>query len=377
MKHIWIDSDAALAAALDAHRGAANVAIDTEFRRRDTFFPQVALLQICWNDVAYLVDPICISDTSGIECLLQDSAVTKYLHSASEDLEVFEHWLGIKPTPLFDTQRAAGLVGLDPGISYRALVAEFKGIEVPKDETQSDWLKRPLTDAQQEYAALDVVYLLDIGRELEARVMELGRLDWVLEDGARMATGGKGPLAKFKSAWKLDLRQRSALAALVEWRDERARDRDKPRSWIAPDKALTAIAQRLPESVNSLAALDGVPEPLARRQGRRLLDVVARAADGTYVTDWCPQKPLPRDAKAQLNVLAARRDEIAAALAVAPEVLVANRDLELLLREALGETIEEPPAWQGWRAEQVVQPLRETAASLVTGKVAGTVTGKQ
>jgi ribonuclease D len=185
------------------------------------------------------------------------------------------------------------LIGLDPGISYRALVAEFKGIEVPKDETQSDWLKRPLTDAQQEYAALDVVYLLEIGRELQNRVTELGRLDWLLEDGARMATGGKGPLAKFKSAWKLDSRQRSALAALVEWREERARDRDKPRSWIAPDKALTAIAQRLPESVNSLAALDGVPEPLARRQGRRLLDVVARAADGTYVTDWCPQSRCP------------------------------------------------------------------------------------
>ena len=371
MRWEWVDNDNALRALLKANRDARDVAVDTEFRRRDTFFPQVALLQLCWSDTAYLIDPLGISDVEPIRVLLRDSAVTKYLHSASEDLEVFDDWLGIKPAPLFDTQRAAGLVGLDPGLSYRALVAEFKGLEVPKDETQSDWLKRPLTEAQREYAALDVVYLLEIGRELRNRVERAGRLPWVLEDGARMRIGGKGPLAKFKSAWKLDTRQRSALVSLVEWREARARERDKPRSWIANDKALFAIAQRLPDSVSALTAIDGVPEPLARRQGKRLLALVAAAVDGSTVTDWSPPKPLPRDAKAQLAQLAARRDAIAEELLLAPEVLVTNRDLESLLREAMGEAVEVPAAWSGWRAASVVNPLRQLAASVVAGSAAG------
>ena len=117
------------------------VSVDTEFRRRDTFFPQVALLQLCWGDEPYLIDPLELGDLSALRVFLTDPSQTKLIHSASEDLEVFSHWLGVLPAPLFDTQRAAALVGLGAGQSYRALVAHFFDIELPKDETQSDWLQ--------------------------------------------------------------------------------------------------------------------------------------------------------------------------------------------------------------------------------------------
>ena len=178
------------------------VAVDTEFRRRDTFFPQVALVQLCWGETAYLVDPLQLEDLDALKRFLVAPEQTKLIHSASEDLEVFSHWLGILPAPLFDTQRAAALVGLGSGLSYRALVAEFFDIDLPKDETQSDWLQRPLTPAQAEYAAQDVSYLHPMGVQLRERAAALNRLDWVLEEGARMRPGGRAPITKFKTAYR-------------------------------------------------------------------------------------------------------------------------------------------------------------------------------
>jgi ribonuclease D len=367
MQWHWIDNDADLAEALVRHADCPDVAVDTEFRRRDTFYPQVALLQLCWNEDSYLIDPNGVKDTSPIVNLLQDTRVTKYLHSASEDLEVFERWLGVLPTPLFDTQRAAGLTGRDAGLSYRGLVLEFLGVEVPKDETQSDWLKRPLTESQQRYAALDVHYLIGIGRQLQSELTALNRLSWLLEDSARMSTGGRGPLAKFKSAWKLKETQRRALIGLVAWREQRARDRDKPRNWIADDKSLMAIASKMPGDSGELAAL-GLPEGLVRRQGHALLDCVEAARAGDACTDWHPLPPLSRSEKALAKALAEQRDLIARDLELSPEVLMPGRELELLLRRAMGEPVEQPEAWQGWRQAVAVAPLETAARSLINGE---------
>ena len=177
------------------------------------------------------------------------------IHSASEDLEVFSHWLGVLPTPLFDTQRAAALVGLGAGLSYRALVAHFFDIDLPKDETQSDWLQRPLSNAQAEYAAQDVTYLHPLGAQLQTRAAEQGRLDWVLEEGARLKPGGKPPISKFKTAYRLPPEQQRVLTTLVAWREQEAHDRDRPRSWILNDKIVMATARAVPRSVRALAAV--------------------------------------------------------------------------------------------------------------------------
>ncbi|MEL0332566.1 MAG: ribonuclease D, partial [Halieaceae bacterium] len=229
MNWTLVEDSAELSQVLAAHAPRQHVAVDTEFRRRDTFFPQVALVQLCWGAEAYLIDPLKLQDLTALRSFLTAQNQLKVIHSASEDLEVFSHWLGVLPAPLFDTQRAAGLLGLGAGQSYRALVAQFFDIDLPKDETQSDWLQRPLTAAQAEYAALDVTYLHPIGAQLLERATALHRLDWILEDGARMRPGGKPPLSKFKSAYRLPAAEQRALAALVAWREKEARGRDKPR----------------------------------------------------------------------------------------------------------------------------------------------------
>jgi ribonuclease D len=125
MTSTWIETSAELEALLSAHRGRESVAVDTEFRRRDTFYPQVALLQLCWGDAAYLIDPLQLDELDALRGFLTNPAQIKCLHSASEDLEVFEHWLQVLPSPLFDTQRAAALEGWEEASDIALLWRSF------------------------------------------------------------------------------------------------------------------------------------------------------------------------------------------------------------------------------------------------------------
>jgi ribonuclease D len=167
-----IESDDALQQLLAQTAACDVVMVDTEFMRRNTFYPEVALVQLCFasdnaqseepdgipdglpDDTAWLIDPLKIQDPTPLAALFSNPAVLKVLHSASEDLEVFQRWLGVLPQPLFDTQRAAALLNVGFGMGYRALVQEICGVDLPKGETRSDWLQRPLTQSQCEYAGL-------------------------------------------------------------------------------------------------------------------------------------------------------------------------------------------------------------------------------
>lgn len=365
----WVLDDIALSDAMTVARGYEAVAVDTEFRRRDTFFPQVALVQVATPDHCWLIDPPKLTDTSPLKELLLDPSTIKVLHSASEDLEVFEHWLGLLPTPLFDTQRAAALLNRGFGLSYRALVQQLVGTELAKDETQSDWLARPLSDAQCQYAALDVTLLIACWPTLAAECRSRERLEWVLEEGSSMSTGGRGPLAKFKNAWKLQPKQQTALRALIAWREAEARLRDKPRNWILSDRTLSDIAQKQPSSIPQLAAIEGVHQGLLRRQGKALLALISEASEDGTLSDSFP-KPASGSAKRLAKNLAEALAAIAEALGVNPEILMPGRELELLAQQALGELTAEPSHWQGWRKSVVIEPLQERALKQVKGETA-------
>ena len=360
MSWTLIESSEALGSLLSDNRHHPLVAIDTEFRRRDTFFPQVALLQVCWGDEPYLIDPLQLDDVSALRAFLTDPSQTKLIHSASEDLEVFSHWLGVLPAPLFDTQRAAALLGLGAGQSYRALVAHFFDIELPKDETQSDWLQRPLSNAQAQYAAQDVSYLHPMGVQLQNRAMELNRLDWILEEGARLRPGGKPPIAKFKTAYRLPPEQQRVLAEVVEWREGEARHRDRPRSWILNDKIVMGVARSVPRSVRALAAVEDMPQGLVRRAGDELVACIVDAADAD--TDQPPAlipKPLTSEQRGWVSMLSDCLKQIAESMDVPAEVLMPKADLEHLIREQMNPSLAAPDNWSGWRADAVVAPLRE------------------
>ena len=364
MTHQLIETDTALVEVLDRHASDNFVAVDTEFRRRDTYFPQVALLQLCWRKDAYLIDPTKFFNFGPVVELLSNPQVIKLIHSPSEDLEVFDRWLQVLPSPLFDTQRALAVLGRGFGLGYRAMVEMFTGDAISKEETTSDWLKRPLTDRQLSYAALDVTYLRQIGEELYDACRESQRLSWVLEDTARLKLGGRGPAAKFKSAWKMSLREQAVLSRLIDWREEEARRLDRPRSWVVPDKVLVTLAKRQPMHRAQLSSVDGLHDAIIRKRGKRIVEVVSGAIDNQAPQQAFWQSPLRSSHKQWASTLGETVTSRAQELGVAPEVLYAGRDIERLIQATLDQQ-PIPKDLLGWRDSVITQHLVDLLAPLV------------
>lgn len=364
-----LESSDALERLLQEKADCDVVMLDTEFMRTNTFYPKVALVQLCFasgpssDDTAWLIDPLALDDTGALRALLTNQSVLKVLHSPSEDIEVFRHWLDVLPSPLFDTQRAAALLDRGFGLAYRALVNDICDVDLPKGETRSNWLQRPLTQSQCEYAAQDVTWLLPVWRELHEQCLAQGKLDWVLGDGQDMiATSVLAPddaYKRVKSAGKLDQEGLAVLQRLCAWREHRARTRDKPRNWILDDKSCLQLARLRPRTRDDLADIDELPPAVVKRQGDTLLDLLQEVTE--LSAEQLPAalpRPLDSGQRNRLKELKNRAKEIAASLSVAPEALLAAKDYEALLREAEGQLISAPVAWQGWRAEPVVQCLR-------------------
>jgi ribonuclease D len=172
---LWINTPQALSERLARWAGQPLVALDTEFIRERTYYPQLALVQLAIPDDILLVDPLVPGMDAALRPLLVDPSVTKLMHSASEDLQALMRGCAALPAPLFDTQVAAALVGLGAGLGYQKLVEQVTGIALAKGETRSDWLRRPLSESQLEYAADDVRYLHQVHAQLDRRLAETTR----------------------------------------------------------------------------------------------------------------------------------------------------------------------------------------------------------
>jgi len=358
-----IESDRALEELLEQANKFDAVAIDTEFMRRNTFYPQVALLQLCFDGKAWLIDPLKIHEPEVLVDFMLNPGIVKILHSASEDLEVFQQWLGVLPQPMFDTQRAAALLGRGFGLGYRTLVEDICGVVLDKGETRSDWLQRPLTQSQCDYAALSVTHLLNVWFKLRDECETHSKLQWVFDDANdacnALASNAGDYYKKIKSAWKLQPRQLATLIAVCDWREYTARKKDKPRSWIIDDKACYALAEHGAASWDDLKAISEIPPSSLRRWSDALLELVQNLQLGSPEELPPPlPAPLTGEQRNRLKRLKSVGREVALGLSAAPEVLLPAKDYELLIREARGDAILVPAHWNGWRKESVIQPLR-------------------
>ena len=359
---LWIDDPATLHAQLQDP--PAWVGLDTEFVRERTYWPQLALVQMAIGERILLIDPLVPGMAEALRPLLADPSVLKVMHSASEDLVALSHDCGVLPAPLYDTQIAAALAGVGGGLGYQKLVLEISGVTLAKGETRSDWLRRPLSDSQLEYAADDVVHLGAIYHELDTRLRALGRRDWLDQDCARMLAnatqeGERWPHLSMRSAQFLEADAQLRLLRLLRWRDVQARSSDKPRSWILDNELATSLARTPPASREQLQAQLEAHPKAPRKLGEAIWQALTTALSDES------EAPLARNASTEdKNALKRLQDAVSARsteLGLPDGILASRRYLE-----ALQESGEWPSALSGWRRTEL-EPLLSPLLDRRTG----------
>jgi len=344
---IWMDRDDELPALARTLEPEVLIGVDTEFLRERTFFPKLCLLQLAAGGQIWCAVTLRIGSLDPLMPVLTAAAMRKVIHAARQDLEAVYLTTKRVMTPVFDTQIAAGCIGLKPQVGYAELVKTLLNVTVPKGQTRTDWSKRPLTREQLEYAADDVAYLGEIAGRLVLRLRELGREHWVLEDCLALedkelyepdpaqAWGRLRGLAQLAPA------PRARAKAVAVWREKLARARDLPRAWILPDADIFSIAQGASPSLNDslTASLSDALE--------------ASSQDAPDQEPSQDARPTPEQ-KAVIDRLGKIVDARAAELNVSAEILATRGELKAL---ALGKR--EVHALTGWRREEIGTRLLE------------------
>ncbi|MEH6529713.1 MAG: ribonuclease D [Photobacterium frigidiphilum] len=268
----------------DHARTHSVVMLDTEFVRTRTLYPKLGLIQMFDGDNLVLIDPIEIEDLTPFWDLLRDQSVIKVLHACGEDLEVFQHHAGCLPTPMIDTQLMAAFLGHGVSAGFGSLVSEYVGVDLEKGEARTNWLARPLTDKQLDYAAADVFYLLPLYETLLEKVKAKGWMDALeLECAALMQKRTKGiDLDKayrlVKNAWQLNPKQLAVLQQAAKWRILEARKRDIALNFVVKELHIWKLAKYNIQS-KSVMSTEGFESMEIQRHANRLLRIVQDVED--------------------------------------------------------------------------------------------------
>ncbi|HTQ36410.1 MAG TPA: ribonuclease D [Steroidobacteraceae bacterium] len=333
------------------------IALDTEFLRERTYRPQLCLLQLATPDEALCVDPLADIRLEALRPALAGGTAPKILHAARQDLEVLWPVFGAI-APLFDTQVAAALTGLPAQIGYSELVRRLLGVELPKGQTRTDWSKRPLSEAQLTYAIDDVAHLAPLRERLLEQLARLGRLSWLEEELAGLAHEERlfidPDKAHERLRWsaELDADRTRLLQRLAGWRERRAAEKNRPRSWILDDAALRALALSAPRDATQLARIGELAPGFIERSGPAILQEIAAADLPAQLPPLAPRQRPDPEVQAQVRRLAAIVQKRAAELNLAAEVLATRRDLESIVH---GDTSAD--ALTGWRNEVIGREL--------------------
>ncbi|NIR37263.1 MAG: ribonuclease D [Actinobacteria bacterium] len=358
MEYRIITDDAALASVVAEVASQPRYALDTEFHRERTYWPKVALVQLAWPDDLVLIDPLAV-DLTPLRELMESDALA-VLHAASQDLEVLELACGAVPRRLFDTQIAAGFLGLSTP-SLAALHERELGIQLPKGSRLTDWLERPLGDSQLAYAAADVAHLLEIHDRLLSQLGPRGRLDWVETECEIQRTRNRGPRdpmeawRRIKEARHLKGTAVSVARSVAAWRETRAAEIDQPVRFVMSDIAVVAIAQSAPRDLERLGKIRGVDRGLARNSlGEQVLAAVAEGVQA----NWRPPRPPrrradTRDLRPAVALVAAWVNQLARDREIDPTLLATRADVEALVR---GD--DDARLAEGWRAQLAGEPIR-------------------
>jgi ribonuclease D len=347
------------------------VTVDTEFLRESTFWPKLCVVQMAGPDEAVIIDALAEElDLTPLYKLMAAPQVVKVFHAARQDIEIFWNLATTIPSPMFDTQVAAMVLGYGDSISYDQLVQRTTGDTIDKSSRFTDWSRRPLSPAQLIYAISDVTHLRDVYLKLQADLEKRGRVQWVSEE-MKVLTSPDTYKQEPEHAWKrlkTRVKKPRELAVLMEiaaWREREAQSRDVPRARVIKDEAIAELAQQQPKTPEALSHMRGLPKGFERsKSGEGILAAIraAHARDPSTIPAVTRDKPLSNGASATVELLKVLLRLVSEQHGVAAKVVATVDELQRIAAE------DEPnvPALSGWRRAM----FGEQALKLKRGELA-------
>ncbi len=361
----WIDTAAGFDKFLTSLTGVDRIAVDTEFHSERTYWPALALVQIAAGERIVLIDPLKI-DVSGLAEVITGDMVT-VMHASEADLAMLYNACGAIPKQLVDVQIVAGFAGMStPSLS--SLVARFTENQISKGDRLTNWLKRPLTEAQCQYAANDVTFLFEITDRLFEKLRKNGRLKWALDE-CELARKEPPELIDPELAWfrikparQLRGQARAVVSQLAAWRELMARKQNIPPRFVVSDLAMVSIAQRSPKNTDDLKSVRGVQgQSLGKSNEAGVLDAVRRGLAMSPADVRTPElidkQPLASNLRAAVSLITAWLSDVAYREHLDPTLLATRSDIELLLNDDNSSRL-----MTGWRSELIGETVTELLA---------------
>lgn len=322
------------------------LALDTEFIRERTYYPKLCLVQIAaHNEVNELqlacIDPLEIDDISALLELLNNTNIIKVLHAAHQDLEIFNYLSDQVPQPIFDTQPAASVLGYGDHMGYARLMQQVLNVDLDKSQSRTNWARRPLKQAQLDYAIDDVRYLAQAYPIIRDKLVSLQRLKWLDSDFA-YATNAELYAINASTRWKkvkglqiLKPQQLAILRELAGWREQLAEKKNLPRKWLIKDEILLDLARQQPKDLHSIADMRGINTAQTKRYHQAWLECIANGLSVAQ-SEWPEihrrKKPSPQEDKV-IDVLMTALNIHASELGITPAVITTRRKVASMVQE--------------------------------------------
>jgi ribonuclease D len=371
-----------LARVAETARAAGRLALDTEFVWERTYRPVLGVIQLATPDTCVIVDAVALPDLSALFPVLRDPTIPKVLHGGGQDLEIVALLMGEPMRGVVDTQVEAAFLGHGLQVGLGVILERVSRVKIRKDQTYTDWTRRPLKPEQLAYAQADVVHLLGLHDALRAELEQRGRLAWVEEELRALEaperwtpTPDEERYRSVKSWQRLDPKELAVLREVAAWRERAARRANIRPQFVANDAVLTTLAGRPLLELDELRGVRGLSPGTVDRHGRALIAAMKAGVD-CPPEQWPQRPPRVRRQAPPTGLAALLRAAVQAVAdrdALAPEVIASSRDLEALVHVATGskpdpddEALHEPALLHGWRRRLV----GDTLLAIARGEIA-------
>lgn len=367
VKYTYIDTQQALNSLCHDYLNATVIAIDTEFVRERTFYAKLGLLQAYDGHTLALIDPLAVEDLSPFWALLENPEIVKVLHAGSEDFEVFRNYGKVTVAPVFDSQVAAALTGMGCSLGYGKLIESQLDIALDKGESRTNWLARPLSVAQLQYAANDVFYLHQVYFKLLAQLQSNERAMICEQESQRLATktSNRNTVDKYldiSGAWQLEPEQLAVLQQLAQWRHQEALKRDLALGFVLKDAELLAIAKATPQQLSELRLLQQIHPMAIKRHGNKILNLVTQGLKQEFLPQKVTRLMDYPHYKSRFKAVKSAVEQVAIESEIPKEMIASKKLIHEVLSYFWKQTPKSQPTpvlLSGWRNELVGKKVRQ------------------